>query len=104
MGGICSLSLHPPRDNGCCTCANYCTFAMCEGVLQWLLVKEPNFKVASQKSWEIVAERPFKLGRIERKVTAPAEPSRKVRTRPVTKTCIPNKKGTCKKPKEGGGR
>ena len=31
-----------------CTCANYCTFAMCEGVLLWLLAKEPNFKVPSQ--------------------------------------------------------
>ena len=63
-----------------CTCANYCTFVTCEAVLLWL-VKEPNFKVPSQYYWEIVAQRPFKLGRIERKVTPRAEPLRKVCTR-----------------------
>ena len=41
-----------------CTCPNYCKFVMCGSVLQWLLVKEPNFKVATQKCWLIVAERP----------------------------------------------
>ena len=45
----------------------------------WLLIKEPDFKVLSQYSWEIVARRPFKLGRIERKVTARPEPSKKAR-------------------------
>ena len=64
-----------------CTCANYCTFAMCEGVLLWLLVREANFKVPSQYSRQIVAQRPFKLGRIVRNVTSRAEPSTKVRTR-----------------------
>ena len=80
-----------------CICANYCTFAMCEGVLLWLLVKEPNFKVPSQCSWEIVAQRPFKLGRIEHKVTARAEPSTKVRTR-QSERLASQKNGTCKKP------
>ena len=47
------------------TCANYCAFTMCEGVLLRLLVKGPDFKVPSQYSWEIVAQRPFKLGCIE---------------------------------------
>ena len=36
------LRIHRVTADGC-TCANYCTFAMCEGVLLWLLVKEPNF-------------------------------------------------------------
>ena len=95
------LCIHPMTADGR-TCANYCTFAMCEGVLLWLLVKEPNFKVPSQYSWEIVAQRPFKLGRIERKVTACAEPT-KVRTRQSEKIAPPPKKGTCKQPQEGGG-
>ena len=74
------LRIHRVAADGC-TCANYCTFTMCEGVLMWLLVKEPNSKVPSQYYWEIIAQRPFKLGRIECKVTARAEPSRKVHTR-----------------------
>ena len=41
------LRIHRVTADGC-TCANYCTFAMCEGVLLWLFVKEPNFKVPSQ--------------------------------------------------------
>ena len=64
------LRIHRVTVDGC-TCASYCTFAKCEGVLPWLLIKQPNFKVPSQYSSEIVAQRPFKLGRIERKVTAP---------------------------------
>ena len=66
---------------GGCTCVNYCAFAMCEGVLLWLQFKEPDFEVPSQYSWEILAPRPFKLGGVERKMTARAEPSRKVCTR-----------------------
>ena len=85
------LRIHRVTADGC-TCANYCTFAMCEGVLPWLLVKEPNFKVPSQYSWEIVAQRPFKLGRIERKVTARAEPSTKVRTRQSEKLASQKKR------------
>ena len=96
------LRIHRVTADGC-TCANYCTFTMCEGVLPWLLVEESNFKVPSQYSWEIVAQRPFKLGRIERKVTARSEPSRKVCTRQSQKLAF-QKKGTCKKPQEGGGR
>ena len=69
----------------------------------WLLLKEPKFKVPSQYSWEIVAQRPFKLGRIERKVAARAEPSRKVHTRQSQKLAS-LEKGTCKKPQEGGAR
>ena len=99
------LRSHRVTADGC-TCANYCMFAMCEAVLPWLLVKEPKFKVPSQYSWEIVAQRPFKLGRIERKVTTRAEPSTKVRTRQSKKLASPPKKkqGTCKKPQEDGGR
>ena len=37
------LRIHHVTADGC-TCANHCTFAMCEGVLPCLLVKEPNFK------------------------------------------------------------
>ena len=74
------LHIHHVTGDGC-TCANHCTFAMCEGVLLWLLVREPNFEVPSQHSWEMVAQCHFKLGRIERKGTACAEPSRKVHTR-----------------------
>ena len=70
---------------------------MCEGVLLWLLVKEPNFKVPSQYSWEIVAQRPFQLGRIERKVTARAEPSTKVRTRQSEKLASQKKKALAKR-------
>ena len=43
------LRIHRVTADGC-TCANYCTFAMCEGVLLWLLVKEPNFMVPCQYS------------------------------------------------------
>ena len=97
------LRIHHVTADGC-PCANYCTFAMCEGGLLWLLVKEPNFKVPSQYSWDIVAQCPLKLGRIERKVTARVEPSRKVRTRQSQKLASPPpKKGTCKTPQEGGG-
>ena len=86
------LRIHCATADGC-TCANYCTFTMCEGVLLWLLVTEPKFKVPSQYSWEIVAQRPFKLGRIERKVTWRAEPSKKVRTRRSQKLAARQKKG-----------
>ena len=47
---------------------------MCEGVLLWHIVKVPGFKVPTQQSWELIAQRPFKLGRVERLVTARAEP------------------------------
>ena len=77
--------------NGC-TCAKYCTFAICEGLLPWLLVKEPNFKVPSQYSWEMVAQRPFQLGCIEHTVAARAEPRKKVRTRQSHKHASRNKK------------
>ena len=89
------LRIHRVAVDGC-TCAYYCTFAMCEGVLLWLLVKEPNFKVPSQYSWEIVAQRPFKLGHVW---------SHQQRFAPAShKNLHPKKKGTCKKPQEGGGR
>ena len=58
----------------------------------WLLVKEPNFKIPSQYSWEIVAQSPFKLGRIECKVTSRAEPSRKVCTRQLEKLASQKKR------------
>ena len=89
------LRIHRVTADGC-TCANYCMLAMCVGVLLWLLVKEPNFKVPSQCSWEIVAQHPFKLGRIERKVTARAEPSTKVRTRRSEKLASHKKKALTK--------
>ena len=37
------LRIHRVTVDGC-TCANYCTFAMCEGVLLWLLVKKLNLR------------------------------------------------------------
>ena len=49
------LRIHHVTAEGC-TCANYCTFAMCEGVLLWLLVREPKLKVPSRFSWEIVPQ------------------------------------------------
>ena len=58
--------------------------------------KEPNFKVPSQYSWEIVAQRLFKLGRIECKVTARADPSRKVRTHHSQKLAVPQKRALAK--------
>ena len=85
------LRIHRVTTDGC-TCANYCMFAMCEGVLLWLLVREPKSKVPSQYSWEIVAQRPLELGRIERKVTARAEQSRKLRTRQSRKLALREKK------------
>ena len=33
-----------------CTCANYCTFLMCEGVLPWLLVREAGVSVPFEYS------------------------------------------------------
>ena len=90
------LRIHRVTVDGC-TCANCCTFAMCEGVLLWLLVKELIFKVPSQHSWEIVAQRPFQVGRIERKVTALVEPSTKVRTRQSEKLAYQNKKALAKR-------
>ena len=75
------LRIHRVVVDGC-TFANYCTFTVCEGVLLWLLAKEPNFKIPSQYSWEIVAQRRFNWGRIECNVTARAEPLKMVRTCP----------------------
>ena len=69
---------------------------MCEGVLLWLLVTEPNFQVPSHYSWQIVAQCPFQLGRIERKVTAPADPSRKVCPRQSQKLAAQQKKALAK--------
>ena len=89
------LRIHRVTADGC-TCANYCTFAMCEGVLLWLLVKEPNFKVPSQYSWGIVAQRHFNLGRVERKVTARAQPSKNVRNRQSEKLASQKKKALAK--------
>ena len=47
---------------------------MCEGVLLSHIVKVPGFKVPTQSFWEWIAQRPFKLGRVERLLTARAEP------------------------------
>ena len=85
---IAFLRIHRVTVDGC-TCANYCTFAMCEAVLLWLLVQKLTFKVPSQYSLEIVAQCPFKLGCIECKVPERAEPSRKVRTRQSQKLASP---------------
>ena len=52
-----------------CTCPTYRTYAMCGGVLLSHIVKVPGFKVPTQYSWELIAQRPFKLGRVERLVT-----------------------------------
>ena len=46
---------------------------------------------------EIVAQHPFKLGRIERKVTARGEPSTKVRTRQSEKLASQKKKALAKR-------
>ena len=44
------LCIHRVMVQGC-TFANYCAFAMCEGMLLWLLVKEPHFGVSQEDSW-----------------------------------------------------
>ena len=46
---------------------------MCEGVLLWYIVKVLGFKVPTQYSWELIAERPFKLGCVECLVPTRAE-------------------------------
>ena len=56
-----------------CTCPTYGTYVMCEGILLWHIVKVPRFKVPTQYSWELIAQRPFQLGRVERLVTTRAE-------------------------------
>ena len=67
------MSIH--RVNAArCTCPTYGTYAMCEGALLWRIVKVPGFKVPTQYSRELIAQRPFKLGCVERLVNARAEP------------------------------
>ena len=46
---------------------------MCEGVLLWHILQVLGFKVPTQYSWELVAQQPFKLGRLERLFTAQAD-------------------------------
>ena len=61
-----------------CTCAmynTYCTYTMCEGILLWVLVKVPDSKVPTQYSWDLIAQHPFKLGRMERLVATRVEPA-----------------------------
>ena len=85
------LRVHHMTADGC-PCANYCTFAVCEGVLLWFLVKEPDFEVPSEYSWEVVAWRPFKVGHIECKVNVRSKPPKKVRTRQSQKLASTEKK------------
>ena len=76
-------------------CANCSIFVMCEGMLLWLLVKEPDYKLPFQYSWEIVAQPPFKLGHILI-VTCPA--TEKSLHTPIKPTSITEEEGRCKMP------
>ena len=70
------MSIHRANAERC-TCPTYGTYAMCEAVLLWHIVKALGFKVPTQYSWELIAQRPFKLAHVERLVTTQAEPPRK---------------------------
>ena len=37
-----------------CTCATYSTLGICDGILLWLVVKEPGFTVPLWYSWKYV--------------------------------------------------
>ena len=45
-----------------CTCPTYSTLRICDGILLWLLVKEPGFTVLLRYSWKYVGVRPFRYG------------------------------------------
>ena len=48
------------------TYATYSTLGICDGILLWLLVKEPGFTVPLRCSWKYVGVRPFRYGRLRR--------------------------------------
>ena len=56
-----------------CTCATYFTLAICDGILLWLLVKEPGFPVPLQYSWKYVGFRAFRYGRVRRTIASRVE-------------------------------
>ena len=66
------LRVHRVTVQGC-TCATYCTLAVCEDCLLWLLVKEHGFKVPLRYSWKFVGSHPFKFGRLRRTVVTRVE-------------------------------
>ena len=71
-----SLHVHPLGQCKLLHLPTYGTYARCEGVLLWHILKVLGFKVPTQYSWELIAQRSFKLGRVEHLVTAQAEPPR----------------------------
>ena len=57
-----------------CTCATYSTLGICDGILLWLLVKDPGFTLPLRYSWKYVGVRPFRYGRVRRTVVSWVEP------------------------------
>ena len=80
-----------------CTCATYSTLGICDGILLWLLIKEPSFTVPLRYSWKYVGVRPFRYGRVRRIVVSWVEPPH---VRELKSQANPSKEGGKKRPKE----
>ena len=70
MKGPCCLVVNPLGTAGHCTGQTYSTYAMCDGVLLWQIVKIPGLKVPNQYSLVLIAQQPCGLGHLECLVTA----------------------------------
>ena len=73
-----------------CTCATYSTLGISDGILLWLLVKEPGFTVPLRYTWKCVGVRPFRYGRVRRTVASHVEPPH---VREFKSQASPDKKG-----------
>ena len=80
-----------------CTCATYSTLGICNGILLWLLVKEPGFMVPLRYSGKYVGVRPFRYGRVRQTIVSRVEPPH---VRELKSQANPSKKGGKKRPKE----
>ena len=75
-------------------CATHSTLGICDGILLWLLVKEPGLTVPLRYSWWYVGVRPFRYGRVRRTVVSRVEPPHVCE---LTSQANPSKKGSQKK-------
>ena len=74
MDAFLILPLHSPFTAEFCTCATYSTLGICDGILLWLLVKEPGFTVPLRYSWKYVGVRPFRHGHVRWTIVSRVEP------------------------------